>query len=265
MKRTLSLSFAFLAILLLNINAQENSATAIDSMENEILSILNNKTWRFYFNVGSDPLKPHATDVGIVDTIVIMNANMILNSESGIKSVNILNNHIGGSNDGIWIGDSLFITKARPAGKEGSKKYINGKVTIEADIKELSLLIRDYQQRSLSEKNTREWAEFEKIALTYHEITVKPVMTEEQRKFIVQANALNDNKSYFDALAKYTEFVRLNPVAYPPAYYNMALIAARIRKYDYAILNMKKYLVLVPDAEDARAAQDKIYEWELNK
>jgi len=26
---------------------------------------------------------------------------------------------------------------------------------------------------------------------------------------------------------------------------------------------MKKYLMLMPDAEDARAAQDKIYEWEL--
>jgi len=25
---------------------------------------------------------------------------------------------------------------------------------------------------------------------------------------------------------------------------------------------MKKYLMLVPDAEDARGAQDKIYEWE---
>jgi hypothetical protein len=25
---------------------------------------------------------------------------------------------------------------------------------------------------------------------------------------------------------------------------------------------MKKYLMLVPEAEDARAAQDKIYEWE---
>jgi len=26
---------------------------------------------------------------------------------------------------------------------------------------------------------------------------------------------------------------------------------------------MKKYLILYPDAPDARAAQDKIYEWEL--
>jgi len=42
----------------------------------------------------------------------------------------------------------------------------------------------------------------------------------------------------------------------------MALIAAQTKDYQYAILNMKKYLMLVPEAEDARAAKDKIYEWE---
>lgn len=44
----------------------------------------------------------------------------------------------------------------------------------------------------------------------------------------------------------------------------MALIAAEMKTYSYAILNMRKYLLLMPDAEDARKAQDKIYEWELN-
>jgi len=32
--------------------------------------------------------------------------------------------------------------------------------------------------------------------------------------------------------------------------------------YTFAITYMKKYLMLVPDAKDARGAQDKIYEWE---
>lgn len=50
----------------------------------------------------------------------------------------------------------------------------------------------------------------------------------------------------------------------PEAYYNMALNAAEMKTYYYAILNMRKYLLLMPDAEDARKAQDKIYEWEIN-
>jgi len=45
------------------------------------------------------------------------------------------------------------------------------------------------------------------------------------------------------------------------------LILAKVGQYNSAINRMRKYLKLVPEAEDARAAQDKIYEWEaeINK
>jgi hypothetical protein len=33
-------------------------------------------------------------------------------------------------------------------------------------------------------------------------------------------------------------------------------------KYQEAIMEMKKYLMLVPDAPNARTAQDNIYKWE---
>ena len=46
-------------------------------------------------------------------------------------------------------------------------------------------------------------------------------------------------------------------------YFNLALLSAHTGNYLYAIINMKKNLLLVPEAKDARAAQDKIYEWEL--
>lgn len=35
-----------------------------------------------------------------------------------------------------------------------------------------------------------------------------------------------------------------------------------LKRYPSSIFYMKKYLMLVPDASDARSAQDKIYEWE---
>lgn len=87
---------------------------------------------------------------------------------------------------------------------------------------------------------------------------------EEQRRLIVQANYYNNNKDYKNALKIYFQASQVNPFSYPAAYYNMALIAAELKNYSYAILNMKKYLLLMPDAEDARKAQDKIYEWEIN-
>jgi tetratricopeptide (TPR) repeat protein len=88
-------------------------------------------------------------------------------------------------------------------------------------------------------------------------------MSEEQRKFIVQANAANEEKDYNKASELFDKAVKLNPYSYSPAYYNMALIASQLGRYQYAIFNMKKYLILSPEAQDARAAQDKIYEWEM--
>jgi len=58
--------------------------------------------------------------------------------------------------------------------------------------------------------------------------------------------------------------IDLGQTAYPAAYYNLALLLAQTQRFSKAIYNMKKYLMLVPEAEDARAAQDKIYEWEYN-
>jgi tetratricopeptide (TPR) repeat protein len=88
-------------------------------------------------------------------------------------------------------------------------------------------------------------------------------ISEEQRKFIVQANSANNEKDYTKALELYEKALKISPYAYPEAYFNMALISAQTENYNYAIFNMKKYLILVPDAPDVRTAQDKIYEWEM--
>jgi tetratricopeptide (TPR) repeat protein len=112
-------------------------------------------------------------------------------------------------------------------------------------------------------QNAVEISEFKKVADDYNKLTEKPTITEEQRKYIVQANALSEEKNYQKALEYYNKATGINPVSYPQAYYNMALIASQMNDYMNAILNMKKYLMLLPNAEDARAAQDKIYEWEV--
>jgi len=99
-------------------------------------------------------------------------------------------------------------------------------------------------------------------AAKYRTMPEKPIITEEQRKYIVQANAMNEKKEYGKAIELYNKALEINPVAYPGAYYNLALLCAQTKEFQQAIYNMKKYLLLVPNAPDARAAQDKIYEWE---
>lgn len=112
-------------------------------------------------------------------------------------------------------------------------------------------------------KLKNELAEFQKVAKAYNEQSEKPAVTEEQRKYIVQANALNQQKEYAKAIGLYNNAIEINPVAYPEAYYNLGLLYAQTKDFSLAIFNMKKYMLLVPDSPDARAIQDKIYEWEL--
>lgn len=89
-------------------------------------------------------------------------------------------------------------------------------------------------------------------------------ISEEQRKYIVQANAANEKKDYENALLLFRKATEINPYSYPAAYFNMALIHGNLENYYQAVYAMKQYLIIAPDAEDARKAQDKIYEWELN-
>ncbi len=79
----------------------------------------------------------------------------------------------------------------------------------------------------------------------------------------MQANALNQEKEYKRAIELYQKAIEVDPVSYPSAYFNTALLYAQMKRFHMAIFNMKKYLLLLPEATDARSAQDKIYEWEI--
>ena len=104
---------------------------------------------------------------------------------------------------------------------------------------------------------------FESIAADYRALKIKPPVAEEARKYIVQANAMTELKEYKKAIDFYDKALQIDP-ANPMVYNNQALLYAIVNRYADAINFMKKYLMLVPDAPDARAVQDKIYEWELS-
>lgn len=118
-------------------------------------------------------------------------------------------------------------------------------------------------QQALQKKHDERLALFQAKAAQYRGMKMKPLVSEEQRKYIVQANALNAQKEYAGALDLYSKVIDVDPVSYPEAYFNLALLAAQMQRFQPAIGYMKQYLLLTPDAKDARAAQDKIYEWEL--
>lgn len=117
--------------------------------------------------------------------------------------------------------------------------------------------------RHYKRQQEQDAAAFAERAAKYRNQPVKPIVSEEQRRLIVQAESLRQRKDYAGAADLFRTAIRVDPVAYPPAYFNLALLYEQQERYARAIESMKKYLALQPNPPDARAAQDKIYEWEM--
>lgn len=106
-----------------------------------------------------------------------------------------------------------------------------------------------------------EEAAFAETAAKYRAVAVKPALPEEARKFKVQAEFALNKKEFEKAAELYKEALDIAPW-WPEGHFNRALMLGELSRYRDAIREMKRYLALVPDAPNARAAQDKIYQWE---
>ena len=85
--------------------------------------------------------------------------------------------------------------------------------------------------------------------------------SEAQRRTMIEAEALLKANRTEDALRLYEERLRTSP-DWALGHYNLALIYASLELLPEAITEMRRYLYLAPDAEDARAARDQVYAWE---
>jgi tetratricopeptide (TPR) repeat protein len=101
----------------------------------------------------------------------------------------------------------------------------------------------------------------EKLIGFYPALKAKPELTEDCRRLRVQAELAIKEMDYRTALVRFEALLKLVPW-WPEGYSNGALMAAQVNKYKKAIEYMTIYLKLKPDADNARACQDKIYEWE---
>lgn len=106
-------------------------------------------------------------------------------------------------------------------------------------------------------------ARFESKAAQYRGLKVKPSVSEDLRRLAVQADVASQQRRYNEAINEYLKVIQSDDTSYPLAYFNLALLLALEKKPLSAIFYMKHYLMLAPDAPDARKAQDKIYEWEF--
>ncbi len=115
--------------------------------------------------------------------------------------------------------------------------------------------------RKVTDARRAEEAAWKEAVQHYREAPVKPALPENARRFKVQAEAAFEQKEFVESAAFYREALKIAPW-WPEGHFNRALLLAETGRYRDAIGEMRKYLSLVPDAPDARAAQDKVYEWE---
>ena len=128
----------------------------------------------------------------------------------------------------------------------------------------IAAAIADKQAKIAAETDAEEAAHeaaFTRAVANYRAASAKPTLSEDARKFKVQAEFAVSKKKFGNAAALYKEALNAAPW-WPEGRFNRALILGELSRYHDAIREMKRYLTLVPDAPNARAAQDKIYQWE---
>lgn len=147
----------------------------------------------------------------------------------------------------LVIGDWNIFTGYGGEGNDVAKKYANALLVL--------------KQGASAEAKTRVEVEFEKVVKTYRAASSRPELPEEANKYKVQAEGAVRDKAFDDAADLYAAALKIAPW-WPVGHFNRALVLGETGDYGDAKREMKYYLQLVPDAPNARAAQDKIYEWE---
>ena len=102
---------------------------------------------------------------------------------------------------------------------------------------------------------------FQEVVKQYHAANPKPAMPEVARKYRVQAEFAVQEKRLDKAVELYGKALEIVPW-WPEGHYNLALVLGETKKYRDAMREMQRFLLLAPEAAEARAAQDKIYQWE---
>lgn len=110
-------------------------------------------------------------------------------------------------------------------------------------------------------EDAAEFEAFKERARTWRALQDKPAISEEVRRYRVMAEDSFRNKKFDEAIHSYEAGLDLCPF-WPDGHFNAALLCAEVGMYGPAVAHMKRYLALVPDAPDARTAQDKLYVWE---
>jgi hypothetical protein len=102
---------------------------------------------------------------------------------------------------------------------------------------------------------------FAERTAAWRAMSTKPALSDEVIKKRLLAEDAIEHKNLRAAVNYYDAGVALDPT-WAQGWYNAALLSAEQQNYFDAAVQMKHYLILLPDAPDAAAAKDRLLLWE---
>jgi hypothetical protein len=106
------------------------------------------------------------------------------------------------------------------------------------------------------------FVDFQEKSRAWRALAVKPALPGDVQRFRVAAEDAFKNKKFQEAAEYYEQGLAVEPL-WPQGQYNAALLEGELLWYGMAAFHMKRYLELVPDAANAKAALEKMYLWEV--
>lgn len=246
----------FVAVFVFTLNtlvmAQKREGLT-DSLNMEISTILKNDY--LIYKLNGEIWNPHTSEVNpVFDGYMITLFDDVVMPVYGNYSILVRNNEPPGHFISCLYIDSKYMLYKKLK-KIKSQYVLESKSELERLAKLLKLKADNLFNKDLEN--------FKIVAEKYSDENKQSALKEEYRKLSIQANVLAEETKYSEALKLYESSLKSDPLAFPGAYYNMANIAASGKYFGYAILNLKKFLLLKPSEEEARKAQDLIYLWEI--
>ncbi len=105
------------------------------------------------------------------------------------------------------------------------------------------------------------FADFQEKAKTWRALAVKPPLPETVQRCRIMAEDAFKNRDFEKAAEYYEQGLQIEPL-WPQGRHNAAWLYAELKDYQSAVLHIKRYLEVAPDAANAKQARDMLYLWE---
>lgn len=202
--------------------------------------------------------------------------NTLKKGYTNVAAVKIVSNRIillltnGGRNTEIRNLDKITEVKVDGATEdivvtEGTTQYrFHIATKTKAGKIDLVKAIHVLSRHAIQTKKTNDifFEDFERSLSDYRDRIASNVeLPEEAYKNKIQGEGAVREKDFNGANVYFKNVISVAPW-WPIGYFNRALVLSELGEYKLAMRLMKCYLQLTPDAPNARAAQNKIYDWE---